>query len=182
MKTGVRVADAMSRTPVTVSAQTTILECARIMAKKNVGSLLIVKDGAVEGILTEKDLVRFVANGDNAEQIRVHEAMSKKLQTIEPDEDLYDALLKMKLEKIRRLPVVHKNHLVGMLTQNDVLKLQPALFDILQERSHIRTSKGKGAPIKGVCENCENHAELLDVEGRYLCADCKEQIADEEED
>lgn len=185
MKTGIRIADAMSVQPVVIPGTTTILDCAKLMVKKRVGSLLIVKESSLEGIFTEKDLVHFLAKGLDPEVIKVKEAMSKKIHTIEPEEDLYDALIQMKKEKVRRLPVVHKNKLVGMLTLNDILKLQPALFDLMMESKSIRLQAKKEKYVEGGCEVCENFGHLYEVDDQFMCAECKEEHiakSDSEED
>lgn len=174
-KTGIVVADAMSIHPVVIIANKTILECTKIMMKKRVGSVLITKDAKVEGILTEKDLVHFIARGLNPREVKVREVMTKKVQTIEPSEDLYNALLRMKKEKVRRLPVLQNKKLVGMLTLNDILKLQPALFDVMVEKSNIRLKKEKEKYIEGTCEVCENFSQLYEVDDQYMCAECRDE-------
>ena len=173
MKTGVKVSDAMSQNPVTISPTKSILECAKIMLKKNVGSLLIVSDDSLKGILTEKDLVTFLAKDLNSKKVPVSKIMITKIDTISPDADLYEAMTKMKLEKVRRLPVIHKNKLIGMLTLNDILKIQPALFEIIQERAKIESSKKSPKPVEGECEICENFGKLSEVDGQMLCEGCR---------
>ncbi len=175
MKTGVTVADGMSVNPVTISSTKSILECAKIMAKKRVGSLLIVKEDQLEGIITEKDLVHFLAKGLNPEATKVKEVMVKKIHTISPEEDLSEAVSTMKREKVRRLPVVSKKKLIGMLTLNDIIKLQPALFDLLREQSNIRLQKQKEKSVEGTCEVCENFGKLYEVDDQYICAECSNE-------
>ncbi len=175
MKTGIRVADAMSLRPVVISGTITIFECAKLMVKRRVGSLLIVKDSNLEGILTEKDLVHLLAKGLDPKFIKVKEIMIKKIRTIGPDEDLYDALTLMKNEKVRRLPVINKKKLVGMLTLNDILKLQPALFDLMVESKNIHPQNKKGKYVEGGCEVCENFERLYEVDDQYMCENCKEE-------
>ncbi|MDP3727939.1 MAG: CBS domain-containing protein [bacterium] len=175
MKTGIHVADAMSVNPVTISITKTILECARIMVKKRVGSLLIIKEENLEGIITEKDLVHFLAKGLDPKATKVREIMTNKILTISPEEDLYNAIIRMKREKIRRLPVVNKKKLVGMLTINDVLKLQPALFDLMVEKGNIRLDKKKEKYVEGTCEVCENFERLYEIDDQYICAECRDE-------
>ena len=181
MKTGIKVADAMSVVPVSLLPNKTIYECAKIMSKRKVGSLLIIKGDTLEGIITEKDLVHFIAKGFDAKAEKVCEVMTKKIHTISPEEDLYEALHRMKKEKVRRLPVMHNKKLVGMLTLNDILKLQPALFDIIQERSHVRLQKDKEKSVEGNCEICENFAALHDIDGKFICSECREEMSDDDE-
>src|SRR3989338_11662732 len=95
MKTGIHVSDAMTVNPVVIAGTKTILESAKIMMKKRVGSLLIIKEEILEWILTEKDLVHFLAKGLDPKTTKVREVMTKKILTISPEEDLYNALLRM---------------------------------------------------------------------------------------
>ena len=152
------------------------------MMNKRVGSLLIVKDTALEGILTEKDMVHFLAKGLNPENAKASEIMTKKLHIIGPEEDLYEAMTRMKREKVRRLPVLNKKKLVGMLTLNDIMKIQPALFDLLREQGLIRLQKEKGKAIEGNCEVCENFGKLYEVDDQYMCAECREEKASRSDD
>lgn len=175
MKTGILVADAMSGSPVTVPLTFTILDCAKTMMKKKVGSLLILKDDKLEGIITEKDLVHFIAKALNPKEIKVRDLMTKKIQSISPQEDLYEALLKMKREKVRRLPVLNNKKLVGMLTLNDILRIQPALIDLMVEKGNIRLKDDKEKSIEGTCEVCENFSQLYEVDDQYMCEECKEE-------
>ena len=168
MKIGLKVADAMSQTPVTVQSTKSVLECSKIMFKRNVGSLLIANHDILQGILTEKDLVKFISKGLDSKSTNVKDIMTKKIVIIEPDIDIYDALVKMRSQRVRRLPVIHKNKLVGMLTQNDILKLQPALFDILSEKVLLQKTSSEQ-----ICDNCGQKARLKDIDGRMLCKECR---------
>lgn len=168
MKTGLKVADAMSQTPVTIHPTKSVLECSKIMFKRNVGSLLIANNNTLQGILTEKDLVKFISQGLDSKSTDVKDVMTKKIVTIEPDVDIYDALIRMKSQRVRRLPVIYKNKLVGMLTQNDILKIQPALFEILSEKNLL-----KKVASEQICDNCGQKARLKDIDGRMLCKECR---------
>ena len=182
MKTGVSVADAMSVNPVTISGTKSVLECAKIMMKKRVGSLLIVKEDQLEGIITEKDFVHFLAKGLNPETIKAKEIMVTKIHAIAPEEDLSEAIIKMKREKVRRLPVVNKNKLIGMLTLNDIIKLQPTLFEVLREQSNIRLQKKKEKTIEGTCEVCENFGKLYEIDDQFICVECRSEKASRSSD
>ena len=180
MKTGIKVSDAMSLAPVTILPNKNVLEAAKIMIKRKVGSLLVIRSDTLIGILTEKDIVKFAAKGIDAKKTPIKDIMTTKIHTINPSEDLYEALHKMKKEKVRRLPVVFKGKLVGMLTQNDILKLQPAMFDIIQEKATIKScSKIRERTSDGNCEICENFAKLYDVDGKLICANCRDENCSE---
>lgn len=182
MKTGIHVVEAMSVHPVVIPGTKTILECAKLMMKKRVGSLLIAREAQLEGILTEKDMVHFLAKGLDPKVLKVKEIMTRKIYTISPEEDLYDALLRMRKYKVRRLPVLQNKKLIGMLTLNDIFKLQPALFDLVLEHKHIRALDSKEKYVEGNCEVCENFGRLYEVDDQYMCSECKEEhLANSEE-
>jgi CBS domain-containing protein len=180
MKTGIKVADAMSLAPVTILPNKSVYEAAKIMIKRKVGSLLVIRNDFLIGILTEKDVVSFVARGVDAKKNPVKDVMTTKIHTISPDEDLYEALHRMKKDKVRRLPVICKGKLVGMLTQNDILKLQPAMFDIIHEKASIKSYGKKGEKsTEGNCDICENFGRLYDVDGKFVCVNCRDENCSE---
>ncbi len=180
MKTGVKVSDAMTYNPISVSVTTTLKDCAIIMDKKEIGSLL-VKDGDVfKGIITEWDIVRkAVAKGKDPAKLKAKDIMVSKLVTISPNQDIYDALMKMRNNDIRHLPVVQKDKLVGFLTLKDVLKIQPELFDIMVDKIDIREASEKpvgGKKTPGKCGMCGNESRsLMDVNGIFLCRECRQR-------
>ena len=132
MKTGFKVADAMTINPISVSPDISLLECAKIMSEKHVGAI-VVKDWNSLGILTEQDIVRkAVAKGLDV-NITIKGLVEKDLFTVSPINDIYDAMIKMRDNNIRHLPVVADNEMVGLLTIKDILKIEPQLFDLIVE-------------------------------------------------
>lgn len=175
MRTGVHVGDAMTSTPVLVSPELTVTQCARLMKKKGVGSVLVRDGGKLHGIVTEKDfLEKVLAKGVHGDELRVKEVMTKKLVTIEPQEDIYDALMKMNDEEVRRLPVVKGGKLVGILTQKDILKIEPQLFDYMVEKFQVSYKPIFRGLKRGACEQCGHMGRLFRVEEMMLCRLCKE--------
>jgi CBS domain-containing protein len=181
MKTGYKVSDAMTKKPVVVSPETNLQECARIMAENHVGTLIIKKDGIVEGVISEQDIVRkLVANGINPVGENVKDYMEKKLVTIGPDEDIYDALIKMRDRNIRHLPVLSGSEMVGLLTLKDILKIEPQLFELLVEKFELREESRKPInriiPNEGICQACGVYSEKIkDKNGSLLCPKCVEE-------
>ncbi|MBW2980837.1 CBS domain-containing protein [Candidatus Woesearchaeota archaeon] len=181
MKTGYKVLDAMTTKPVTALPDTMLQECAKIMAKEHVGALIIRKDGILLGVITEQDVVRkLVAEGINPVNEKVEDYMEKNIETIGPEVDIYEALIKMRDLNIRHLPVVDSGEMVGLLTLKDILKIEPQLFDFLVERFVIKEETRK--PIhevakEGICQGCGTFSEeLIEVSDTLLCKVCaKEQ-------
>lgn len=179
MKTGYKVCDAMTKKPITISPNLSLQECAKIMAEEHVGAV-IVHSKELHGIITEQDIVRKAVILDgNPSVMKSSEIMETMMHTIEPEKDIYDALVHMKNKNIRHLPVVSDGKMVGLLTLKDILKIEPQLFDLLVEKFEIREEERK--PInnqkekEGICQECGKYAEeLLDKEGVLLCFRCAE--------
>ena len=177
MKTGYKVLDAMTQAPITISPDTTIKDCARLMREEHIGGIPVSKNGELKGIITEQDIVRkVVALGYDINQ-PVSKVMVKRVITIRPDKDIYDALVKMRDHGIRHLPVVKGKKLIGLLTVKDVLKIQPQLFELLAEKYRLREEARK--PVftqntSGICQVCGVFTDkLYEVDGVLMCAKCK---------
>lgn len=117
-----RVADAMTRDPRSVELETPVTEAAKILRDENVGSLPVVRDGRVSGMVTDRDLaIRVIAEGRDPGSTRVADVVSGDPVTVRPNQDFDEALRLMARHQIRRLPVVEDgDRLVGILAQADV--------------------------------------------------------------
>ncbi|MCX6709496.1 MAG: CBS domain-containing protein [Candidatus Woesearchaeota archaeon] len=181
MKTGYKVCDAMTREPITVPSEATIKECAKTMEKNHVGALLITRGKKILGIISEQDIVRkVVARGLDYSKLQVKHVMAKKLISISPAADIYEALVKMRDANIRHLPVIDGTNLIGLLTIKDVLKIQPQLFDLVVEKFELREEENKPVRERGdamLCEICGNYAEkLYQVKNMLVCSKCKKSV------
>ena len=145
MRTGVKVCDAMTQKPVTVSPDLRIDKCSELMAENHVGSLLVGENGKVVGIFTEQDVVRkCVAKGLQPWGVKARDIMEKTLVTIGPEEDIFEALRTMADYNIRHLPVMDDDkNFVGFITGKDILKIQPQMFEILTEKIKLREENRK---------------------------------------
>lgn len=115
------VRDLMTPGVQTVGASQSLADAAEVMKGENVGSVPVVEDGRLTGILTDRDIVtRAVAERKDPRTVKVEEVVSQELVTVEPDQGLDEALALMARHQVRRLPVVEKGRLVGMLAQADV--------------------------------------------------------------
>lgn len=175
------VEEVMSRTPRTTGPDISAQAAAKLMKREDVGSLVIIEDGTAIGIITEKDLVqKVVAEGRHASKVTVQEIMSSPLVTISPTESVSDAARKMALMRLRRLPVVSEGRLVGVLTENDVLRLSPSLIELTREWSRLVAEGGMARShlmTEGYCENCGAYSNQLVEHNRELvCLDCLEQL------
>jgi CBS domain-containing protein len=97
-------------------------DAARLMKEAHVGAVLIVEQGRLVGIFTERDaLFRVVAEGRNPQTTRLGEVMTSQPQTIHPDEPFLQALRIMHKGRFRHLPVVEFDRPLGMVSVRDAL-------------------------------------------------------------
>lgn len=178
MKTGYKVYDCMTTKPISVSSEASLEECAKVMAQNHVGALVIKENHHSKGLITEQDIVRkVIAKGVNPLTKKVRDFMETKIMTISPNDDIYDALIKMRDSNIRHLPVVDKGQMVGLLTLKDVLKIEPSLFELLVEKFELREETRK--PIdrfisrEAICQGCGAYVEdVRKIKGSLLCERC----------
>lgn len=115
------VRDVMTPGVRTVTPSQSLAEAAEVMKGEDVGSVPVVEEGRLAGILTDRDIVtRAVAERRDPQTVKVDEVASRELVTVEPEHDLDEALALMARHQVRRLPVVEEGRLVGMLAQADV--------------------------------------------------------------
>jgi CBS domain-containing protein len=118
-----QVRDVMTQNPTSCNPSATVVDAAKVMASEDVGSVPVVKDGRLAGVVTDRDIVvRVLAEGRDPNSTTVGEIASSDLETVSPDDDLNTALRKMASSKVRRLPVVDGDELVGIVAQADVAR------------------------------------------------------------
>jgi CBS domain-containing protein len=128
------VRDVMTENPKTVEAGATLEEAAKLMAGEDVGNVLVVENGEVKGIVTDRDIVvRAIAKGESPSDTSVREVATTDLETLSPDASVEDAIRKMEERDVRRLPVVDDGKPVGIVSLGDLAKARDkdsALADI----------------------------------------------------
>ena len=176
------VKDVMSSPAVSVSENTTIDKTAQLMSEGKLGCILITNtDGKALGIITESDLVRRVlAKNIRPNKLTAKEVMSSPLITVEPDEMLTETARRMNKLNIRRMAVIYKGNLVGIISSRDILAITPELLENMQEKARIERDPevdeddSEPSPLAGYCERCGSWSENLDeIDGIYLCEDCQ---------
>ncbi|MFQ5531429.1 MAG: cyclic nucleotide-binding/CBS domain-containing protein [Candidatus Nanoarchaeia archaeon] len=191
----IKVADIMTRDPICILPNTDLLQCAKTMVRKRVGSLLIVssqkRKKKLVGFLAQKDILWALIKKSKADlkSIKAIDISPKKLATLRPEDSVDDALKKMKKLKFERLPVIYDNKLVGMVTIKDILNFHPEIYPELDEFEKIReesrklrmVKKARERPVvtereEGICEECGNQDILFEVDGLLICESCKNTI------
>lgn len=111
-----------------------VKKAAEIMAKEGMSAIIVTSKGKAKGIVTERDILkRIVAEDKNARKTQLKEIMSSPLVTIEPTTSLEEAARLMFEKKIKNLPVVHENRLIGLINLQDICLLQPEILKLLRE-------------------------------------------------
>jgi CBS domain-containing protein len=115
--------DIMTKNVITIEEDQTVFEGAKLMNDKGVGCLVIVKNNTPVGIVTERDFVReILAKNVNPVNFKILDIYSKPLVTTEPDDLLEEVSKKMLSNNIRRIPVVKKRQLLGIITASDIAR------------------------------------------------------------
>ena len=129
-----KVEDAMVDEVVTVDADATVRQAVDLMNKHEIGCLIVVRSDKAVGIITERDMLnRVLARSRNPEKTKVSEIMTSPLIVAEPDMELEEAARLMFKMKVKKLPVVSKGDLVGLLTLTDIARFQPQIIKLLKK-------------------------------------------------
>jgi CBS domain-containing protein len=118
---GKKIKESMSSNPCSVDADKPVAYAAKMMKDENVGLAPVVEGERLVGTVTDRDIVtRVVAEGKDPKTTPVKEIATKDVVTVEPGQELGEALRLMAQHQVRRLPVVEGGRLVGVLAQADV--------------------------------------------------------------
>jgi len=118
------VADAMSKDIVAISSDETVVSAAKIMADKNVSCIVVEDNGTIHGIVTETDLLkRAVVEAKDFQSTKISEIMSSPVESVSSNLSVFDASKIMDAKGIKRLPVLAEEHLVGIVTQTDLIRI-----------------------------------------------------------
>ena len=122
------VKDVMNKNVVVAKAKVTIREASKVMSKYKIGSLVVLKDGDIVGIVTEGDIMESVASDKNPDTDTIENIMSQKVFTVDPEDTIENAADIMVQNKIKKLPVVEDGKLKGIITASDIVIVEPKLI------------------------------------------------------
>jgi CBS domain-containing protein len=185
LRTRMLVKDVMSSPVVTLEEDETSNKVANLMEENELGCVILTKNGKPVGIITERDLViRVLAKNLAPDTVKAKEIMTAPLLTIQPEATISEAARRMSRLNIRRLGVVYKGSLVGLLSSKDILGVMPELIEIIQEKARIAEAaeveenfETEETPLSGYCDRCGVFSEnLKDVNGQNLCEDCRIEL------
>jgi CBS domain-containing protein len=183
------VKDVMSSPVVTIEEDAPTNRIAELMDKHGLGCIIVTsKKGKPLGIITERDLVaRVLTKNVKPDSIKAKGVMTSPLITIEPDEAISEAARRMNRLNIRRLGVVYKGQLIGLISSKDVLAVVPELIETIQERAIIegenmaQEAEEESTPLAGYCDRCGGWSDdLKEGNGEFLCEDCRVELESEE--
>lgn len=119
----VKIRSLMVKKVFTLQAHATVHEAVKLMNKNKIGSLIIVRNGETVGILTERDLLeRVLEKCKDPKETHVFEAMTSHVITGNPNMEIHEASTLMFENKIKKLPIIEGNKLVGMVTLTDIAR------------------------------------------------------------
>ena len=117
-----KVKDVMVKNVITIGAEVPVRKAVKLMNRHEIGSLVVVKDKKPIGIVTERDMLkRVLSTTRDPRALEVCEIMSSPLVVMEPEMTIGDAIKLMFEHKIKKLPVVKREHLVGLVSLTDVI-------------------------------------------------------------
>jgi len=178
MTTRVLVQDIMNSPVISASPKDTLKDIAKKMKDEKIGSIIVMDgEGKPAGVVTDWDIVtRGVAKGD-AGSLRAADVM-QELHTVEGDESITEAAKLLRKHSIKRLGVVHKNRLVGIVSASDIISVTPELVGVVSEKAAIiRGELGIGrsaGKVSGYCDQCGEWSDLLQYDdAQFVCEVCR---------
>jgi len=176
MTTRVLVRDIMNSPVISASPQHTIKDIATKMKEERIGSIVIMENEKAAGIVTDWDIVsNAVVKDVKPSEVKASDIM-QTLHTIEGEEGVTEAARVLRQHNIKRLGVVYKNRLVGIISASDVIAVTPDLVDVISEKAAVmRGEIGRLAGnISGYCDECGEWSDLLQFnEGTFMCEECR---------
>jgi CBS domain-containing protein len=133
MKVTYAVKDIMAKKIVTVESTVNVGDAIKLMAERNIGSVVVTRDGEMVGILTERDVLKKCYAPDQYTAMKAGEVMSKPLITIRSDAAIGDAAELMAEKNARRLLVTENDKIQGIISQRDLMEATQYVFKVLSK-------------------------------------------------
>lgn len=115
------IREVMTENPSTVEASANLVDAAQLMAKEDIGDVLVVENGELQGIVTDRDIVvRAIAEGSKPDDTSVREVATTDVATVGPDDSIQETIELVKDKDVRRIPVVEDGKPVGIVSLGDL--------------------------------------------------------------
>ena len=132
MTTVQSILEAKGNQVISISPETLVSTALELMAEKNIGAMVVVKDGTLVGIFSERDFARkVVSKGKAVLDGIVKDFMTSIVFTVTPEQSIEDCMAAMTAKRIRHLPVLDNQRLTGVVSIGDVVKA------IISEKEHL---------------------------------------------
>jgi predicted transcriptional regulator len=177
MTTRVVVRDIMNSPVISAAPGDSVSNVAKKMKSEKVGSIVIIDNDVPVGLVTDFDIVvNGVAKGDIS-KLKARDVM-QDLHTIESEESITEAARLLRRHNIKRLGVVYKKRLMGIISASDVIAVTPDLVDVVSEKAAIiRGELGISRPnkaVSGYCDECGEWSDSLQYgEEQFVCEVCR---------
>ena len=116
------VSEVMTKEVVTVGPHYNVADVASLMDAEGIGSVIVLEEDRVLGILTERDILKVIGTGEDPKNVAAHEALIDDLYTIAPSASLEEAARQMTQAKVRHLPVIDDDRVVGIISIRDLVR------------------------------------------------------------
>ena len=140
MKTVQQLLESKRQNLVSITPSSTVLDALKVMAEKEIGAVIVIEDGHLVGIFSERDYARkVVLQGKASKDTPVREIMTEKVVCVRPEQTIEDCMGLMTDKRIRHLPVLDHKKVIGVISIGDVVKemLSEKEFVIKQLESYI---------------------------------------------
>jgi len=175
------VAEHYQQDVVTIAGEFTAREAAEAMKARAVGSLVVLRDGAPVGIVTDRDLLeRVVADGKDAGSIPISDVMSHPLRAAKPGDTLEQVVSLMSTYGIRRVPVVGDGALAGIIALDDVfVKIAKELHDLSEGTRRELSAAQRTARARAIVRDVAERLRELGDQIEHAGAEAKRGLLDE---
>ncbi|MCS6767318.1 MAG: CBS domain-containing protein [Candidatus Nitrosocaldus sp.] len=178
--TRILVRDVMNSPVITAGPDSTVNEIAETMSKMKIGSIVITDNGQADGepvgMVTDWDIVsKASVRDERPSRIKAKDIM-QQLVIIESEASVTEAARLLRKHNVKRLGVVYKGKLVGVVSSSDVIAVMPELVDVISEKASMMRGELGRSPtlISGYCDECEEWSDyLVYVDGKFLCEECR---------
>ena len=137
------VKEIMNHDIVCITPDVFVQEAAKTMTKYKIGGLVVVDEKEkLIGMVTERDILsKIVAKDEDPAILRVSDIMTKDPVTIQNDDEVDEAVELMVKNKIKKIPVLHEEKIVGIITTSDIIVIQPKMIAKLCDLLQVKTEK-----------------------------------------
>ncbi|MGC8646780.1 MAG: cyclic nucleotide-binding/CBS domain-containing protein [Thermoplasmata archaeon] len=172
----ITVGEVMSINPLMMEKDVNLFDAVKISVQKGVSAIIVTDNGVPAGIVTDRDIVtKVVYRGLNPFDIKLGDIMTKPIITVKKDDPLEKAALLINKKKVRKLPVIDDGMIVGLLSENNIVKISPDLLLIAEkeEKNEGKEFQDEDIYYTGICEGCGKFShELKYKNGMFLCPNC----------